>query len=45
MHITGGEFRPNKEVDEVEWLPLEAAKAALSYPRDRAVLEAFGARS
>ena len=45
MHITGGEFRPNKEVDEVKWLPLEVAKAALSYPRDRAVLEAFAARS
>ena len=42
MHIKDGGFRPNKEVDEVQWLPLEAAKEALSYARDRDVLDAFG---
>jgi 8-oxo-dGTP diphosphatase len=45
MHITGGEFRANREVDEVRWFSVEAAKAALSYPRDRGVLDAFAARS
>jgi 8-oxo-dGTP diphosphatase len=45
MHITGGGFSPNREVDEVRWLPVEAAKEALSYPRDREVLDAFAARS
>jgi 8-oxo-dGTP diphosphatase len=45
MDVTGGEFHPNKEVDEVRWLPLEAAKDALSYARDRDVLDAFAARS
>jgi 8-oxo-dGTP diphosphatase len=45
MDVTGGEFHPNKEVDEVRWLPLDAAKDALSYARDRDVLDAFAARS
>jgi 8-oxo-dGTP diphosphatase len=45
MNITGGEFRPNREVDEVRWLTVEAAKEALSYPRDRDVIDAFVARS
>ena len=45
MDITGGKFRPNREVDEVRWFPIEAAKAALTYPRDRDVLDAFAARS
>jgi len=45
MNITGGEFRPNREVDEVQWLGVEAAREALSYPRDRDVLDAFSARS
>jgi len=43
MHIRGGEFRPNKEVDEVRWLPLDEARDELTYPRDRAVLDAFAA--
>ena len=45
MGVTGGQFRPNREVDEVRWLPIEAAKEALSYARDREVLDAFAARS
>ena len=45
MDITGGEFEPNREVDEVRWLSVDDAKGALSYPRDRNVLEAFAARS
>ena len=45
MDITGGDFEPNREVDEVRWLSVDDAKGALSYPRDRNVLEAFAARS
>jgi 8-oxo-dGTP diphosphatase len=45
MHIVDGDFRANKEVDEVRWLPVEKAKDALSYSRDREVLDAFAARS
>lgn len=33
-----GAFTPGTEVDEVRWLPLEAAGLWLSYQRDRAVL-------
>jgi 8-oxo-dGTP pyrophosphatase MutT (NUDIX family) len=44
MDITGGEFQPNREVDEVRWLRVEAAKEALTYARDRDVLDAFAAR-
>ena len=33
-------FEPNDEVDEVRWLAAEDALAALSYDRDRDVLEA-----
>jgi len=35
-----GAFVPNAEVDEVRWLPLEDARALLSYPHDRAILDA-----
>ena len=45
MDVLGGSFAPNKEVDEVRWLPVDEAKAALSYSRDRDVLDAFAARS
>jgi 8-oxo-dGTP diphosphatase len=45
MRIIDGDFRANKEVDEVRWLPVEKAKDALSYSRDREVLDAFVARS
>jgi hypothetical protein len=44
MHITGGGFTPNREVDEVRWFPIGEAPGALSYSRDRDVLDAFAAR-
>jgi 8-oxo-dGTP diphosphatase len=34
------EFTPNDEVDELRWLSYEEARALLSYPRDRELLEA-----
>jgi 8-oxo-dGTP diphosphatase len=36
-----GEFTPTDEVDEVRWLPVDVAASLLSYPRDRAVLDAL----
>ena len=41
MTPVGGRFTPTDEVDEVRWLPVEEAKALLSYPRDREVLAAL----
>jgi 8-oxo-dGTP diphosphatase len=41
MTVREGSFRPNAEVDEVRWMPLEAAGRQLSYPGDRAILEAL----
>ena len=38
-------FEPNDEVDEVRWVPLTAAGRQLSYPGDRAILEAIEPRS
>jgi 8-oxo-dGTP pyrophosphatase MutT (NUDIX family) len=38
-----GRFLPTDEVDAVRWLPVEEAAAQLSYPRDRAVLDALAA--
>lgn len=36
-------FEPNTEISAVEWLPLKKARAALSYDRDRDVLDRFAA--
>ena len=36
-----GDFTPTDEVDEVRWVPLDAAVEQLSYPRDGAVLDAL----
>jgi 8-oxo-dGTP pyrophosphatase MutT (NUDIX family) len=36
-------FRPNREVDQLEWLPLPAARDRLSHAHDSAVLDAFAA--
>lgn len=36
--VTGGEFTPNNEVDELRWLPVDEAKALLTYDLDREVL-------
>jgi len=41
MTPAGGAFTPTDEVDEVCWLPVDAAAARLTYLRDRAVLHAF----
>jgi 8-oxo-dGTP diphosphatase len=38
MRVTGGEFTPNAEVDEVRWLPLTEATALVTHEHDRAVL-------
>jgi 8-oxo-dGTP diphosphatase len=39
----GGGFTPNDEVDKIEWVPLAAAPARLSYPRDTGILTGFAA--
>ena len=36
--VIGGEFEPNEEVDEIRWLPIDEAKAIMSYDLDRQVL-------
>jgi 8-oxo-(d)GTP phosphatase len=36
-----GAFTPNDEVDELKWLPVEAAMKQLGYPHDRKVLRRF----
>jgi 8-oxo-dGTP diphosphatase len=35
MHPEGGEFTPNDEVDELRWLPIAEAGAALTYDFDK----------
>ncbi|HTY29316.1 MAG TPA: bifunctional NUDIX hydrolase/histidine phosphatase family protein [Mycobacterium sp.] len=37
----GGEFTPNREVDQLEWLPITEASARLTYPGDRKILDTF----
>lgn len=37
----GGRFEPNSEVDEIRWLPVEEAKALVSYALDRKILTRF----
>ena len=34
-------FEPNDEVDQMRWLPIDEALALLSYPTDKATLEAL----
>jgi len=41
MEVEGGEFVPNREVDEVRWVDLDTAARTLSYERDRALLESL----
>lgn len=36
-----GQFSPNDEVDAIRWVPAEEAPSHLTYPRDRAVLDAL----
>jgi len=38
---TEGGFSPNKEVDDLTWLPIDAAAELMSYEYDRAVLDTF----
>jgi 8-oxo-dGTP diphosphatase len=42
IEADGGRFHPNREVDEVRWLPVERAIAALSYDHDGEVVRALG---
>ena len=37
----GGYAGPDNEVDEIRWLPVDAARAQLSYDRDRPLLDAL----
>jgi 8-oxo-dGTP diphosphatase len=41
MTVRDGAFQPNEEVDEVRWVGLSAAGRQLSYPGDRAILDAI----
>jgi 8-oxo-dGTP diphosphatase len=40
MSVLGGEFEPNDEVDDLRWLVPSEAVILLSYPHDRALVEA-----
>ncbi|MEU2349267.1 NUDIX domain-containing protein [Modestobacter sp. NPDC049651] len=42
MQAVGGSFTPNDEVDELRWLPLEAASALVTHEHDRAVIGDLG---
>jgi 8-oxo-(d)GTP phosphatase len=45
MQCAGGSFLPNREVDQIEWLPIDVARQRVASAADRAVLDAFlGAR-
>ena len=35
MHVEGGTFLPNEEVDELRWVDLATAQRLLTYDRDR----------
>jgi 8-oxo-dGTP diphosphatase len=39
MTPEGGRFEPSKEVDDLRWLPLPDAAQAMTYSRDRQILE------
>src|SRR5262249_37161370 len=41
MEPVGGEFVPNDEVDAIRWVDRSVAADALSYDRDRPLLEAL----
>lgn len=42
--LAASTFMPNEEIASLEWLSIPAARAALSYDRDRDVLDRFAAR-
>ena len=39
MTPESGQFRPNREVDRCQWLPIGDAASMLSYPRDVEILD------
>jgi len=41
MRATGGEFRPNAEVDQLRWLAPAQARALLTYDHDRELIDRF----
>ena len=43
MSPTGGHFEPNREVDELRWVPVDAAAEILTYDHDRELLGAIDA--
>jgi len=44
MRAIGGGFSPNREVDELRWLPIDAARDQITRVLDREVLERFAQR-
>ena len=38
MQPVAGTFNPNDEVDEIRWMPVDLARALMTYPRDAHVL-------
>jgi 8-oxo-dGTP diphosphatase len=43
MRALDGDFRPHREVDEIRWVSVDAAKELLSHSHDEDVLRAFAA--
>jgi len=43
MEPIEGSFEPNKEIDQLRWLPLADALEALTHDHDRVVVEALAA--
>jgi 8-oxo-dGTP pyrophosphatase MutT (NUDIX family)/phosphohistidine phosphatase SixA len=41
MHADAGQFITNNEVDELRWLPLDAAREILTHDRDKEILDKF----
>jgi 8-oxo-dGTP pyrophosphatase MutT (NUDIX family) len=41
MEVIDGAFEPNREVDEVRWVPSDQVASVLSYPHDVDVVRAF----
>ena len=41
MHVIDGSFAVNNEVDRIEWMTSDAARARLTYERDRELAERF----
>ncbi|MEV6267740.1 NUDIX domain-containing protein [Kribbella sp. NPDC051936] len=37
--VSDSDFEPNDEVDQISWLPVDKARAKLSYPRDVDILD------